>query len=82
MNEFLHGFTKYEWIFKENIPDDIKKFSKKNPTLQEYEDMLKKFTVYEEEIDKFVDSYKIGAMELKTANICTGLVTWCKDWKL
>jgi len=44
--------------------------------------MLKKFSVVEEEIEKVVEAYKIGAMELKTANIRTGLQTWAKDWKL
>jgi hypothetical protein len=63
------------------VQDSIKNFAKKNPTLQDYEDMLKKFSIVEEEIEKVVEAYKIGAMELKTANIRTGLQTWAKDWK-
>lgn len=47
-----------------------------------YEDKLKKYTRCEEEIDKFVESYKIGAMELKTLNICNSLKSWAKEWKL
>lgn len=81
MNDFLFEFQKFEWLYKENVQDSIKNFAKKNPTLQDYEDMLKKFSIVEEEIEKVVEAYKIGAMELKTANIRTGLQTWAKDWK-
>ena len=35
----------------------------------------------EEEIDKFVECYKIGAMELKTENICKELKYWAGIWK-
>jgi len=42
---------------------------------------LKKFSTDEEEIEKFVDSKKIGAMDLRTKNICDGLTHWARDWK-
>ena len=35
----------------------------------------------EEEIKNFVESYKIGAMELKTENICKELNAWAQIWK-
>jgi len=38
---------------------------------------LKKFAEIEEQIDKLVErSHKIGAMELKTSNICEGFKKW------
>lgn len=82
VNEFLGGFTKFEWLCKESIQESIKKFSKVGPTLQNYEDQLKKFSSIEEEIEKVVPNYKIGAMEPMTHNICLSLSTWAKDWKL
>lgn len=82
VNEFLSGFTKFEWLCKESIQESIKKFSKNGPTLQNYEDELKKFSQIEEEIEKIVPNYKIGAMELMTQNICLSFSTWAKDWKL
>jgi len=33
VNEFLSGFTKFEWLCKESIQESIKKFSKNGPTL-------------------------------------------------
>jgi hypothetical protein len=36
----------------------------------------------EEEIDRFTESYKIGAMELKTKDICDSLKYCAKEWKL
>lgn len=36
----------------------------------------------EEEIDRFTESHKIGAMELKTKDICESLKTCAKEWKL
>lgn len=82
VNDFLASFNKFEWLWKENISDKLMKFGKKNPTLQDYEDELKKFSHIEEEIDKIEHAHKIGAMELKTDNLCQQLKTWAKDWKL
>jgi len=35
----------------------------------------------EEEIDKISHSHLIGAIELKTENLCQGLKALAKDWK-
>ena len=79
--EFLSSFKKFEWLWTESIADNIKNFSKKNPTLQDYEDALKRFSHIEDEIEKIEASHKIGAMELKTTNLCQGLKQHAKDWK-
>lgn len=70
VTEFLNSFKKFSWLWTDSIQDNIKAFSKKNPTLQDYEDALKKFSNIEEEIEKIEVSHKIGAMELKTGNLC------------
>lgn len=57
VNDFLGGFTKFEWLCKESIQESIKKFSKNGPTLQNYEDELKKFSQIEEEIEKIVTKH-------------------------
>lgn len=79
--EFLSGFNKFETLYKDSMQESIKNFTKKNPTLQDYEDILKRYTRMEEEIDKFVEFYKIGAMNLKTENICKELKNLCSMWK-
>lgn len=64
-----------------NVQDSINEFTKKNPSLQDYEDQLKKFTSVEDEIEKISNSHLIGAIELKTENLCQGLKSLAKDWK-
>jgi dynein heavy chain, axonemal len=34
--EFLQEFEKFSWLYKTNITDDIKHFTKRGPTLQNY----------------------------------------------
>ena len=82
VNEFLASFSKFEWLWKENVNEKLNKFGKKNPSLQDYEDELKKFTYVEDEIDKIEHAHKIGAMELKTDNLCQQLKSKAKEWKL
>ena len=81
INEFLESFDIYKWLWVDNVIDTIKKFSNKNPTLQEYEDELKKFTKLEYQIDKTEKTREIGAMALKTDNLIKSLKDKCKEWK-
>lgn len=81
--EFMSKFSKYDWLWKNSIDKMIKEFSKNGdkPQLQAYEDELKKFSMTEEEIDKIEPTFVIGAMKLKTNNLCSGLKAYCKEWK-
>jgi dynein heavy chain len=81
VNELLAGFKRFEWLWMNNIQESIQKFTKQNPSLQDYEDQLKKFTGFEDEIDKISHSHIIGAIELKTENLCQGLKALAKEWK-
>jgi len=73
VNELLNGFKRYDWLWNNNPLDSIAAFTKTNPSLQDYEDQLKKFGAFEEEIDKISHSNLIGAIELKTENLCQQL---------
>ena len=44
VNEFLMKFDEYKWLYKDSIPTKLKSFEKENPTLQEYEEILKHFS--------------------------------------
>lgn len=44
VNELLVGFKKFEWLWTKNVQDSINEFTKKNPSLQDYEDQLKRFS--------------------------------------
>ncbi len=81
INEFLESFESYSWLWKKNLNEEIKKFSKNNPKLQDYEDELKKFINLEREINEFKKTREIGAMALKTDKLITALKNKCKEWK-
>ena len=38
VNELLLGFKRFEWLWMNNIQESIQKFTKQNPSLQDYED--------------------------------------------
>jgi len=79
--DFLLTFKKFDWLWLQNIQEQLKKFEKQSPSLQDYEDKLKSFNVTEEEIDKIGSSIIIGAMELKTDNLNDDLKNCAKEWK-
>ena len=81
INEFLESFDIYRWLWSDNVQETIKKFSAKNPSLQEYEDELKKFTHLEDEIEKVERIREIGAMALMTDNLVNALKQKCVEWK-
>ena len=66
----LKPYRTYYNAWNNNPLDSIAAFTKTNPSLQDYEDQLKKFGAFEEEIDKISHSNLIGAIELKTENLC------------
>ena len=81
INEFLKSFEVYKWLWEMNINEVIKKFSSKNPQLQDYEDELKKFIALESKLEEIEKTREIGAMALKTDNLITALKMKCKEWK-
>ncbi|KAL4465245.1 hypothetical protein ABPG74_001959 [Tetrahymena malaccensis] len=82
VNDFLSGYDKFNWLYQDSIQESLKKFTKIGPTLQNYEEQLKRFSQLEEEIEKFIPNYQIGAMELMTQNIQLQFQSLVKEWKL
>jgi len=66
VNEFLASFSKYEWLYKLSITENCKQFNLNNPSIQDYDDELRRFTGIEEELDKINGAMMIGAMSVKT----------------
>ena len=52
VNDFKIHFDKFNHLWSSDINDTIKKFEKKNPSIQEYEDILKKYSIVDEDIEK------------------------------
>jgi len=82
VTEFLASYNKYEWLWKENPTKSLQDFEKKIPSLQDYENALKKFTQVEEEEINLIDPAKIiGALELKTDQLVKSLKSYAREWK-
>ena len=52
VNRFLESFGKYSWLWNKNPNDELKIFSKGNPQLEDYEEKLKEF-------DEFMDQVSL-----------------------
>jgi dynein heavy chain len=81
VNEFMKSFLKYKWLWTDSVGEYLKKFSKRNMELEDYERELKKFTELENEIERIDKVKDIGAMSLKMNDLVIALKALCKEWK-
>lgn len=81
MNKFLESFSKYNWLWSKNPNDELKKFSKKDPQLEDYELKLREFDHFNDNIKEMESSCQIGALSLKTVNVKKQLTNWITNWK-
>jgi dynein heavy chain len=79
--KFLESFEKFDWLWKRKIDEMLKKFNASNPQLEDFEEKLKEFSSFEDEVDKILTTHQIGALQLKTVNVKTGLKKWISLWK-
>lgn len=81
MIKFLESFNKYSWLWKDKIDEKLKKFNLTNPQLEDFEEKLKEFSSFEEDILKISETHQIGALSLKTQGVKLGLKKWISNWK-
>jgi len=79
--KFLESFEKFDWLWKKKIDDQLKKFNQTNPQLEDFEEKLKEFSGFEDDVEKILNHHQIGALSLKTENVKTGLKKWISMWK-
>lgn len=79
--KFLESFEKFDWLWKKKIDEQLKRFNNSNPQLDDFEEKLKEFTNFEEDVEKIQSFHQIGALSLKTQNVKTGLKKWITMWK-
>mgnify|MGYP001603800538 CR=1 FL=1 len=48
VKKFLDSFDSYDWLWKKKIDEDLRKFNSTTPTLEEFEERLKKFVSFED----------------------------------
>ena len=81
VNRFLESFGKYSWLWTKNPSDELKIFSKENPQLEDYEEKLKEFDIFMDQIDEIESTFQIGALSLKTVNVKASLMKWTKNYQ-
>jgi len=81
VNKFLESFEKFNWLWRDKIDDSLKKFNMKNPQLEDFEEKLRGFANFEEDINVIMNFHQIGALSLKTENVKSGLKKWIEQWK-
>jgi len=79
--KFLESFEKFDWLWKKKIDEMLKRFNSTNPQLEDFEEKLKEFSGFEEDVEKIYNHHQIGALSLKTENVKTGLKKWISMWK-
>jgi len=79
--KFLQSFEKFDWLWKRRIDEDLKKFNSKSPQLEDFEEKLKEFTNFGDDVSIILNFHQIGALSLKTDNVKTGLMKWIESWK-
>ena len=69
VHEYLKGFAKYDWLWKDDKELSYKKFIATNPQIGDFEDRMKHFNFLEQEIEAIESTYCIGALKLNTVNL-------------
>ena len=81
VNEFLGGFEKFDWLWKRSSHEALKLFNKSNPQLENFEEKLKEFDGFLNQVQQIESSNQIGALSLKTDYVKQGLKRWIDSWK-
>jgi transposase len=81
VKKFLDSFQTYDWLWKQKIDENLKRFNSKQPQLEDFEEKLKEFVNFEEKVNKIENYHQIGALSLKTENVKSGLKRWIEQWK-
>jgi len=80
VKQFVQGFSKYDWLWKDDMNAAYKAFVERSPTLEDYATTLARFEQMAEEIETIPAEHNVGALQLRTQNLRTGLVHQATDW--
>jgi len=81
VNVFLKDFEQYDWLWRMKIDEQLKKFNKSEPQLEDFERKLKEFQATEDSVDRIDGYHQIGALNLRTEHVKVGLKKWIEHWK-
>jgi dynein heavy chain len=75
-------FSPYDWLWKDDMEAQYRKFMMHNPSIEDFENELKRFLAVESEIAGIPPMHIIGALSLNTANIKLQLRNESRQWKV
>lgn len=82
MFEYLCGFRKYDWLWKEDKDVQYKRFIASNPAIRDYEAELAKFMDIESEVEAIETFHNVGPLTLNTTNLKLQLGSESRQWKI
>ena len=80
--DYLKGFRKYDWLWKDDKELTYRNFIKGNPAIADFEAELNKFMDLENEIISISSTRTIGSLKLNTSNIKHQLSKETRIWKV
>eukprot|EP00957_Ditylum_brightwellii_P204967 15341592-Ditylum_brightwellii.AAC.1 len=80
--DYLNSFAKYDWLWKSDKDAAYEKFSKTDPSLDQYELQLRHFGTVEKEVERVSSIHIIGALSLNTMHLKKHLGLECDRWKI
>ena len=82
VKRYLDQFYKYEWLWKDDMALAYKSFLSKKPTIDDYENCLKRFENVDAEVKAQASIMVIGALRLTTKGIKYNLAQEASAWKI
>jgi dynein heavy chain len=82
VREFLSGFSVYDWLWKEDMEYQYKRFIDRNPSIEDFEAELSRFVAVENQIRQIAGVHNLGALSLKTNNLKLQLQSEASQWKV
>lgn len=79
--DYINTFSKYDFLWKQDMQEEYKSFMAQNPSLEAFEAELKKYMAIEREIQQIPPVHNIGALSLETAPMKLSLKQEAGAWK-
>ena len=80
VGRFLIGFNRFDWLWKKNQEQELKKFNATDPQLEDFEEKLNEFTKFQDEVASVPGIEQIGALSLQTGNVKLSLKSKIRSW--
>jgi len=79
--DYINSFNRYEYLWIQDKEAAYKEFLATNPTLEDFENELKRYMNVEIEVSSITPSYTIGSLCLQTTHLKNSLKKEAIEWK-